>query len=94
MRHSTVLALLSTLHGATSQMTGMLGDAMAIMNNPPGVIYSAMIGGGASDSVKGEVVAMSGPGGKGVMFNLSIMGLPMAGGPYSRLQTSATYLGT
>jgi hypothetical protein len=84
MRHSTVLALLCTLHGATPQMmTGKLGDAMAIMSNPPGAAYSAMFDGGDGSSVKGKVVAMSGPGGKGVMFDLSIMGLPMSGGPFS-----------
>jgi hypothetical protein len=84
MRHSTVLALLCTLHGATPQMmTGKLGDAMAIMNNPADAAYSAMFDGGNGSSVKGKVAAMSGPGGKGVMFDLSIMGLPMSGGPFS-----------
>ncbi|KAK0738149.1 superoxide dismutase [Schizothecium vesticola] len=64
-------------------MTGKLGDAMAIMNNPPGAAYSAMFDGGDGSSVKGKVAAMSGPGGKGVMFDLNIMGLPMSGGPFS-----------
>ncbi|KAK4165530.1 Cu,Zn superoxide dismutase-like protein [Cladorrhinum sp. PSN259] len=83
MRFFATIPLLCALHGASSQMTGKLGDAMAISNNPRDLVYSAMIDGGATHSVKGKVAAMSGPGGKGVVFNMTIMGLPMDGGPYS-----------
>ncbi|KAK5651996.1 hypothetical protein OQA88_10899 [Cercophora sp. LCS_1] len=83
MRCLPTIALLGALRGVLSQMTGSLGDAMAITNNPSGIAYAAMFDGGPMDSVKGKVVAMSGPGGKGVMFNLTLMNLPAMGGPYS-----------
>lgn len=89
MRHFSSLALLCAPYAATCQMTGMLGDAMAIMNNPPGAMYTAMLKGGPGSMVMGQVVAMSGPGGKGVMFNLTLMGLPMIGGPYSTSRHTA-----
>lgn len=79
----STLTLLGALPGVLSQMTGKLGDAMAITNNPPGAAYMAMFDGDAMGSVKGKIVAMSGTGGKGVMFNLTLMNLPMMGGPYS-----------
>jgi len=84
MRHSSLLSLLCGPYAAASQMTGKLGDAMAIMNNPPGATYNAMLKGGPVSMAMGEVTAMSGPGGRGVMFNLTLMGLPMTGGPYSK----------
>jgi hypothetical protein len=80
MRSIVAITLLGALHGASSQMTGLLGDAMAITNNPRGATYAAMID---TSSVTGKVVAMSGLNGKGVMFNVSLMNLPMSGGPYS-----------
>ncbi|KAK4451048.1 Cu,Zn superoxide dismutase-like protein [Podospora aff. communis PSN243] len=83
MHFLVAIALLGVLHGASSQMTGKLGNAMAITNNPAGAVYTAMLDGGAMNSVMGSVTAMSTPGGKGVMFNLTLMNLPMMGGPYS-----------
>lgn len=80
---AAVSLLGALLHGVSSQMTGKLGDAMAIANNPRGATYTAMIGGSTMGSVMGKVVAMSSPDGKGVMFNLTLMNLPSNGGPYS-----------
>ncbi|KAK0622380.1 superoxide dismutase [Immersiella caudata] len=80
----TTITLLTALHGASSQMmTGKLGNAMAITNNPPGAIYTATINSDSMNPVKGKVIAMSNPNGKGVMFNLTLMNLPMMGGPFS-----------
>jgi hypothetical protein len=78
--------------GACAQMmgtTGMLGDAMMVNNNPSGATYVAMFEskgmgmGMGMNSLTGKVTAMSGKDGKGVSFNLELMGLPKEGGPFS-----------
>ncbi|KAM7208359.1 Cu,Zn superoxide dismutase-like protein [Naviculisporaceae sp. PSN 640] len=84
MRFSTTLPFLCALSGASAQnVTGQLGDAKAITNNPRGAIYTATLEGGLTKTVKGKVVARSGPAGKGVVFNLTLSGLPTEGGPFS-----------
>ncbi|KAK4031843.1 Cu,Zn superoxide dismutase-like protein [Parachaetomium inaequale] len=83
MHTLSLLAALVAAQGAVAQMTGKLGDAMAVMNNPPGASYVAMFTEGSGNPVRGKVSAMSSPGGKSVTFNLMLMGLPMGGGPYS-----------
>ncbi|KAH7385340.1 superoxide dismutase [Phaeosphaeria sp. MPI-PUGE-AT-0046c] len=68
---------------AQNQTTGKLGDAMVVSNNPPMASYVAMFMPNGMKKLRGMVTAMSGKGGKGVDFNLMVMGLPEEGGPFS-----------
>lgn len=84
MRTPTLCALLFPVAAIGQTTTGLKGDAMVVSNNPMGAKYVATFGGDGMTSVKGMATAMSGMGGKGVDFELKLMGLPMIGGPFSK----------
>lgn len=92
MHPLSFLAAFCAVQGAVAQMTGKLGDAMAVMNNPPGASYVATFTEGPGNQVRGKVTAMSSPGGKSVTFNLTIIGLPMEGGPYSTFSAMQSHM--
>lgn len=80
MRVSISHAVLWIASGAVAQniTTGKLGDAAQIANNPPGASYIAVFEG----RVTGEVTAESAATGKGVVFSVTVNGLPKEGGPF------------
>ncbi|TLS26163.1 hypothetical protein PpBr36_05259 [Pyricularia pennisetigena] len=73
------------------EITGQLGDAKVVTNNPAGVVYeahlpetaftkgSAYAGGG---NVKGFISATASPDGVGVVFTVKFSNLPKEGGPF------------
>ena len=61
---------------------------MAVVNNPANASYVAMFMEMAGNPVRGKVMAMSGPAGKGVKFELMVTGLPMESGPFSTFTAS------
>ncbi|TLS22693.1 uncharacterized protein PpBr36_06493 [Pyricularia pennisetigena] len=63
-------------------VTGKLGDAASITNNPPGR-YRAGWTATATNPFSGSVEAISSPNGKGVIFLVNLENLPSQGGPFS-----------
>ncbi|KAL2015889.1 hypothetical protein VTK56DRAFT_4651 [Thermocarpiscus australiensis] len=71
--------------------TGKLGDAIAVTNNPPGVVYRATLPDSAffdpaypnGGNIQGEVIAVANPLGMGVLFSVKLSNLPRTGGPFS-----------
>ncbi|KAI6381359.1 hypothetical protein MCOR25_001290 [Pyricularia grisea] len=63
-------------------VTGKLGDAASITNNPPGR-YRAAWTATATNPFSGSVEAISSPNGKGVIFLVNLENLPAQGGPFS-----------
>jgi hypothetical protein len=95
--HSSILtpvlaASLLTLVGAqttTAPVTGLLGNATAIQNNPVGATYVAVLPSkeffnptNPQGGVHGSVSAMANPNGVGVTFTVSFSNLPASGGPF------------
>ena len=87
MRVSIANAVLWIAAGAIAQniTTGKLGDAAQITNNPPGASYIAVFEG----RVTGEVTAESAATGKGVLFSVTVNGLPKEGGPFGMSASGA-----
>lgn len=95
MRTLSILSLLvaaaASLVTAQSVKTGDLGNATVVLNNPPGVVYSATLPETAFDkaafpnggNVKGSIAATANPDGIGVWFKVSFSNLPKEGGPFT-----------
>ena len=93
--HSTILLTLATgLAFASAQapgapvpepgVTGKLGPAKIIENNPLGVSYIAQLPDRKDTTVRGSVVGTSNNNGTGVKFQISLSGLPDPSlGPFS-----------
>ncbi|KAF2184484.1 hypothetical protein K469DRAFT_579978 [Zopfia rhizophila CBS 207.26] len=93
MRTLSALVALSTATLLTAQTTGKLGDAIELMNNPPGASYVAMFPNTTNNDVRGKVIAVSDATGTGVNFHIMIMGLPLSGGPFMNLHADNLTLG-
>lgn len=80
---SIILAAAGTVAATGySGVTGKLGDAAVITNNPAGAVYAATLPNREDTPVRGSVVASTVGGGEGVEFQVSISGLPAEGGPF------------
>jgi len=75
-----IAAALSARAQAANTVTGELGDAVIVSNNPPGVAYIATLP--SNKGVKGVISATAGPAGVGVSYTVSISNLPISGGPF------------
>jgi hypothetical protein len=85
MRSSTALFALSELSFVISQVvTGRLGDATTVLDNPMGAVYQATIPKGKYMDISGSVVAVT-AGDKGTEFAVNFSGLPKEGGPFRKL---------
>ncbi|KAL2022789.1 hypothetical protein VTK56DRAFT_4605 [Thermocarpiscus australiensis] len=68
-------------------VTGQLGNATVVTNNPPGVVYKATLPESAffepaypnGGNIKGEVTAVANPLGRGVLFTVKLSNLPQIG---------------
>lgn len=82
----TSAALASLAVGQT--VTGALGDAAVVSDNPTDITYTATLPEaaftfpGPQGNVKGSVVAVGNPDGVGVKFNVKFSNLPTVGGPF------------
>lgn len=74
------------------EVTGQLGDAKIVTNNPAGVVYEAHLPETAftkgsayaeGGNVKGFISATASPDGVGVVFTVKFSNLPKEGGPFS-----------
>jgi hypothetical protein len=91
---SALAAALLTVVGAqtnTFPVTGILGDATVVQNNPRGVVYTATLPTteffnprDPRGNVKGSVSATANPNGVGVSFHVSFSNLPTSGGPFRK----------
>ncbi|TDZ14998.1 Cell surface Cu-only superoxide dismutase [Colletotrichum sidae] len=89
MRPQSIISVVAAaaLGQAVAQTTGQLGDA-TVASNPAGYVYEAVFPdtpffkGSLDGNVKGSIVAMSAPDGKGVEFKVKFSNLPKEGGPF------------
>ncbi|OIW26708.1 hypothetical protein CONLIGDRAFT_646857 [Coniochaeta ligniaria NRRL 30616] len=74
-----LLVLLSSIALASAQnVTGQLGDAQVVSNNPAGAAYQATLTGKVTGSINATSKA-----GKPVSFTLEVKGLPVGTGPFT-----------
>jgi len=73
----------------TEPVTGILGNATVVEDNPPGLIYTATLPTkqffnpeDPRGNIKGSVSATANPNGIGVSFNVNFENLPTSGGPF------------
>ncbi|WYZ34447.1 hypothetical protein EsH8_I_000723 [Colletotrichum jinshuiense] len=91
MRACSIVSVIAAaaIGRAASQSTGELGDA-TVATNPAGVAYEAVLpetpffkAGSLNGNVKGSIVAVTAPDGKGVAFQVKFSNLPREGGPFT-----------
>lgn len=85
MRSATLIAAVSGLALATAQstttpVTGALGDAPVVNDNPKGATYVATLP--PAKGPTGTVTAVAANNGTGVVFNVNVSGFPSSGGPF------------
>lgn len=93
MRYQSLVAFALSAASVKAQgeekVTGELGDAVAVEDNPVGKSYVAKLPEtpfspiDVEGNVKGSVTATSGADGKGVDFKVQLSNLPKEGGPFS-----------
>ena len=78
--------------GAKGPVTGTLGNASIVEDNPPGLIYMATLPtkgffnpADPRGNIKGSVSATANPDGIGVSFQVNFENLPTSGGPFRML---------
>ncbi|KAA8632621.1 hypothetical protein SMACR_00396 [Sordaria macrospora] len=77
MRTSVALSLLgAAATGVAAQSQKPLPTAVAVNNNPVGLVAEAVLPG---NNIKGKVVVKSGDGGVGTQFNIELSGIPEDG---------------
>lgn len=88
---ATALVTFAGAQTATEPVTGTLGNATVVENNPIGVIYTATLPEkeffnpeDPRGNIKGSVSATANPDGIGVTFTVSISNLPTSGGPFCK----------
>ncbi|AEO66007.1 uncharacterized protein THITE_2113716 [Thermothielavioides terrestris NRRL 8126] len=77
----------SATPSSTGSVTGELGDATVVTNNPPGVVYKATFPESAffapafpnGGNIKGEITAVANSNGTGVVFSVKLSNLPKIG---------------
>lgn len=90
--YPVLVAAIFALVGAqttTEPITGTLGNATTVEDNPPGIIYTATLPTteffnpeDPRGNVKGSVSATANPNGIGVSFSVTFSNLPTSGGPF------------
>lgn len=95
MQSSILFTLASGLALASAQaptpvpgVTGALGPAQIVEDNPAGVSYVATLPERENTDIRGSVIGTSNANGTGVNFQISLTGLPDASlGPFCKLHT-------
>lgn len=89
---ATVITFVAAQSNGTGPVTGILGNASVVENNPPGVFYTAVLPEieffnpkDPRGNIQGSVVASSNPNGIGVSFDIQFKNLPTSGGPFRKL---------
>jgi hypothetical protein len=78
-------------------VTGILGNASVVENNPPGVIYTATLPTteffnpeDPRGNIKGAISAVANSNGIGVAFSVDFSNFPTSGGPFCMLPQNNT----
>jgi len=86
---STIIVLATALFVTADPVTGALGNATEVTNNPVGVVYKAVLPQkqffnptDERGNVKGEISATASPNGLGVVYKVTFSNLPTSGGPF------------
>ena len=81
--------LIAAQSTGSGPVTGILGNASVVENNPPGVFYTAILPtkeffnpDDPRGNIKGTVVATANDNGIGVSFQVQFENLPTSGGPF------------
>ena len=104
MHSAAILSVLTTaLFGLASAqstdvpVTGILGNASVVENNPPGIIYTATLPAkgffnpeDSRGNIKGAISAVANSNGIGVAFSVDFSNFPTSGGPFCMLPQSNT----
>jgi hypothetical protein len=92
------LVAIANSQTTTDPVTGTLGNATVVENNPPGLIYTATLpstpfftAGELDGNVKGSISATANPNGIGVSFSVNFENLPTSGGPFSTFSLGFTF---
>jgi hypothetical protein len=95
--YSGLMAALFTSVGAqttTVPVTGILGNATVLSNNPVGAVYTASLpaerfftASGLDGNIKGSISATANPDGVGVSFTVDLSNFPASGGPFRMLSS-------
>jgi len=102
--YSVLVAALFAYVGAqttTEPITGSLGNASIVQNNPQGLIYTATLPAKGffnpddpRGNIKGSVSATANPNGIGVSFSVSFSNFPTSGGPFRMFPVGRLYIPT
>lgn len=83
--------------GKDGPVTGILGNASVVEDNPPGIVYTATLPTteffnptDRRGNIQGSVVAVANPNGIGVAFQVHFKNLPTSGGPFRKLLHSSS----
>lgn len=66
-----------------SPLTGSLGNATVVEDNPPNVTYVAMLPTQFSSKIRGSILATGNSDGIGVVFKVNLTDFPMGQGPFT-----------
>ena len=87
---AAVLLSFAVAQSDTVPVTGKLGNASVITNNPPGVVYTAKLPEKAfanlESNIKGSISAVADANGIGVLFTVDFSNFPKTGGPFRKYQ--------
>ncbi len=85
---------LASAQSTNIPVTGILGHATVVENNPPGIIYTATLPtkeffnpADPRGNIKGSVSAVANSNGIGVAFSVDFSNFPTSGGPFCLLST-------
>ncbi len=88
-----LVALVSAQATIDGKVTGVLGDAEVVNDNPEGVTYTANLLDKNTSSIRGYISGSSAPDGKGVVFTVEFTGFPSTAlGPYSMYHSLNTVI--
>lgn len=78
----TLCALVAAATAVSAQSSTIV-PAPQISDSPEGASYVATLP--EKGTVRGSIIGVSGPNGKGTKFSIAVSGLPAEGGPFSEL---------
>lgn len=86
---TTALVGSVTAQTTTGVITGTLGNATIVENNPPGVVYTAKLptndsAANPSVNIQGSITGTAAPNGIGVNFQVHFSNFPTSGGPFRK----------
>ena len=84
-----LVAVSVTAQSDTTPVTGKLGNATIVTNNPGGAGYVASLIPTSNSNIQGSVLALTSSDHTGVNFQVALSGLPSEGGPFRKPSSCA-----